>query len=492
MKNMKKLFALLVAVVMVFAMTTVASAAGAGSITVSNAAKGETYKIYKLFDASVTGTVDGSIAYTGTIPAALTDYFTQDTAGNITATEAAKTGDSMSDGLKAALKTWTATATVVKTVEATGTAVVFDNLDYGYYVVTTSQGNQAISVDSTNPTATIVDKNSTTVTNLTKNADKDNVKIGDTVTYTVSFDTANYNGEKKIVSYTIEDTLPTFLKDVTVTKIKIDDTEYKVAEAVPQFDETNKNIGIPWVSNDVNKDLLYKNGAKVVITYTAVVTDAAAVAGDGNTNTVTLKWTDEDGTTPTPLTATETIKTYALALKKVNQEGKALAGAEFEFPFYVKETADSTDGAYIYAGTTAGEGLTNKITTPADGVIVVKGLASGEAVSITETKAPAGYNKLTAPVSVTPQATTETTTNRTFYVDTETGNVVTTSSETTTTVTLALSNIAATPVIVVNMTGSELPSTGGIGTTIFYVVGGLLVVGAAIVLISKKRMSKEA
>ena len=199
MKHARKLASLLLALVMVFALATTAFAQdvtvadGKGSITISNAAKGETYTIYKLFDATVSAD-NTSIAYTGTIPTSLSDYFTADANGYISATGAAKDGENMSDGLKAALQAWVADAT--KTADATsdGSALNFKGLEYGYYVVTTTQGNQAISVDSTMPNAIIVDKNSSSPSNLTKTASSNDVFIGDTVTYTVSFKTSNYYG----------------------------------------------------------------------------------------------------------------------------------------------------------------------------------------------------------------------------------------------------------------------------------------------------------
>ena len=512
MKHTKKLFSVLLTLVMALALAVPAFAQevdvknGSASITISNAAKGETYTIYKLFDATVTGTAGGSIAYTGTIPESLKDYFTEDSAGNISATDAAwkdpATKADMSEGLMAALKAWAGTATKTASAESDGSALTFKNIPYGYYVVTSTQdGGAAITVDSTNPTANIVDKNSSTPKNLTKSADETNVNIGDTVTYTVTFTTSNYSGAgtaaKKIVTYTIEDTLPDFLTDVTVTSIIVDNdgkantTNDQVAIKdgdgnVPQFDG-NKKIVIDWYDEDKSQ-FLYDNGATVTITYTAVVTEEAAIDGTGNTNKVTITWEDEDGKIPSKLEDNETIYTYAIALKKVDDKGNPLAGAVFEFPFYVKTTAD-TDGAYIYAGTSAGTGLTNQITTPADGVIVVKGVKSGTSYSITEVTAPAGYNKLTAPVSVTAVKTGSTTTHTTVYLD-ENGNV--TNTETSTTVEVILNNIAATAIVVVNKTGIELPSTGGMGTTLFYTLGAILVLGAGILLVTKKRMSEKA
>ena len=501
MKHARKLTSLLLALVMVFALAATAFAqdvkvtGGTGSISISNAAKGETYTIYKLFDATVSA--DGkSIAYTGTIPASLETYFTADANHYISATPEAKDGGSMSEGLKTALKAWTADATAAATAESDGSALKFKELAYGYYVVTTTQGDQVISVDSTMPDVTIVDKNSSTPKDLRKTADVDNVSIGDTVTYTVSFKTSNYYGAgaaaKEIVSYTIVDTLPEFLTDVKVTSIIVDNdgdnttTEDQV-DVTTQF--VNKKIVIDWYNEAENK-FLHNNGATVTITYTAKVTDQAVIDGKGNANKVTVTWTTKDGNEPGTgkLEKEETIFTYAIALKKVNNKGKDLPGAVFEFPFYVKSTADA-DGVYTYAGTTAGEGLTNQITTPADGVIIVKGVKSGS-YEITEVTAPAGYNKLTASVTVEAVKTGGTSTRTTVYLD-ENGNVTDETTAKVTEVKVDIDAIAAKPVVVVNQAGTELPSTGGMGTTIFYVLGAVLVVGAGVLLVTKKRMSQS-
>ena len=502
MKHARKLASLLLALVMVFALATTAFAqdvthkdGGKGSITISNAAKGETYAIYKLFDATVSE--DGSsIAYTGTIPASLNTYFAKDENGYISATPAAKDGANMSEGLKNALKDWTATVKATAKIESDGSALTFNGLAYGYYVVTTTQGDQLISVDSTKPNAAIVDKNSSTPRDLSKTASSKDVSIGDTVTYTVRFKTSNYDGAgkdaKKIVSYTIEDTLPNFLSDVKVTSIIVDNdgndkTTGDQTKLDAQFD-ANKKIVIDWCDKATNQ-FLYDNGATITITYTAVVTDKAAIDGAGNTNKVTVKWTTEGSTEPGTgkVETEETIYTYAIALKKVNNEGKALPGAVFQFPFYVQSTPDK-DGAYIYAGIKSGEGLTNQITTPASGVIVVKGVKSGS-YKITEVTAPAGYNKLTGPVTVTAVKTNSTSTHTTVYLDKD-GKVVGNGKDAKVTeVKVDIDNIAATAVVVVNKAGTELPSTGGMGTTIFYVLGSVLVLGAVVLLVTKKRMS---
>ena len=504
MKHARKLASLLLALVMVFALATTVFAqdvtvtGGTGSITISNAAKGETYTIYKLFDATVSAD-NTSIAYTGEIPESLKTYFTADKNGYISATEKAKEGENMSEGLKTALKAWTETATVTAKATSDGSALNFKGLAFGYYVVTTTQGNQVISVDSTMPDVTIVDKNSSTPSDLSKTAtatgtDK-SFSIGDTVTYTVRFKTSNYygagTGAKKILSYTIEDTLPDFLTSVNVTSIIVDNdgdnaTTKDQVDVTTQF--TDKKIVIDWY-DEANSKFLHDNGATVTITYTAVVTDKAAIDGAGNTNKVAVTWTTEgdEPPVPVPLKKEETIYTYAIALKKVSDKGKNLPGAVFEFPFYVQTTPDA-NGAYIYAGTTPGEGLTNQITTPDSGVIVVKGVKSGS-YEITEVTAPAGYNKLTAPVTVQAVKTSSTSTHTTVYLDKD-GNVVDVSAKEIE-VKVDIDTIAATAVVVVNKAGTELPSTGGMGTTVFYVLGAVLVVGAGVLLVTKKRMSQS-
>jgi LPXTG-motif cell wall-anchored protein len=360
---------------------------------------------------------------------------------------------------------------------------VFAGLDYGYYVITSTQDDgKAISVDSTNPDATIIDKNKTTpVTDLNKSIDEDDVFIGQIVTYTISFKTANYDGDKQIVSYEVNDTPATgSLTDIRITSIEVDGEA--IDDAPTTFDDNE--ITIPWIDDDGAS--LYRNGAELTITYTATVASTAQIDGDGNTNTVTVRPVLDDGTPsePSEYTDSETFYTYAIAIKKVDQSGGDLAGATFQLPFYVNATADD-DGIYTYAGTEEAEGLTNSLVTPDDGLIIIKGVKSGS-YSITETAAPAGYNQLTSPVTVTATKTGETTTSVTTYLDEE-GNIVDQQVTGGSTVLVSLDDIAATPVVIVNRPGVAMPSTGGIGTTIFYIVGGLLIMGSVVALLAKHR-----
>jgi len=496
MKGIKKILAVMVALVMTLGLTatgvnaqTVGTAAdGKGSITIKNAAKGETYGVVKLFDATVSAT--GDIAYTGDIPDSLKSYFTKDIAGNIKVTEGVD-----EDDLIAAVQAWAATQTVTET-ESDGTALTFAGLDYGYYAVKSSQGT-VITITSTNPDANVYDKNSKTIT-VEKTVDKESYSIGDTITYTASFDTVNWFGSgdeaKQVINYEIQDTLPEFLSNVTVTGITVGGTPI----ATQQF--ANKAISIPWATEDSGSNPktytnLYNNGAKLVITYTAVLTDKVNI-NTNNINTVSIHPTTWNGTTEEhPWEETwqddAEIKTHAAALKKTDGTNP-LAGAQFTIRgLSVTKTADGVYTVVSYDPTSTTESAV--LDTDSNGKLYIIGLASNASLTVTEYKAPDGYNKLTAPVTVPVQSSITTKIiKKSGYIKYDTkGNVIEYSeTEKTdyTNETVNLNTLDATAFEVENVAGTVLPSTGGIGTTIFYAIGSVLVVGAGILLISKKRM----
>jgi len=535
MKTMRKVFALFMALSMIMALAITANAdpgdandpatgetqeqtteqtgttETAGSLTITNAAKGVTYTAYKLFDATYAKDAQGNpvkdatgkpiTAYVGVIPTSLTGYFEY-------ANEAAKyvklTADVTDEDLFAALKTWAATAQPAATAVGEGSAVVFD-LPFGYYVVTSTQGNGAvITVDSANPDADIIDKNTTIpIKDLSKtvnNEDK-SAKIGDTVTYTVSFATANWDkGEDgkpvAITKYTISDNFADdMLDDVTVTSITIG--------GEPYTEDTQFPIEIKW-ADEVKKgdevtgyNHLYANGAQIVITYTAKIVGTAA---DG---TVTNQVTVETNTNKTG-NDRETIQTSKFTVNKVDGNDAALTGAEFKLfdartggnQIKVKKVSD---GVY----TISLDGTDDVIEA---GTAVVKGLDGDKTYWLEETKAPDGYNQLTERKEVKFSADATTTYapvgDAAFdagaqYYTMDDGNYVLAADvtddnfdnmkanlfiETTTEATVADAGVK-----VVNNAGTELPSTGGIGTTIFTVVGATLMVGAAVLFVTKKR-----
>lgn len=517
MKHIKKVVTLALAFAMVLAMSatvfaqTVGTAAtGKGSITITNAARGETYKVTKIFDATVTGTSGGAIAYSGTIPEGLEAFFeyTDDAHSNVVLKKNAD-----EDALIAKLQELYGDDTSGGTV-SDGTALTFAGLDYGYYVVTTTQGEVAISVTSTNPNAEIVDKNTTTPT-ASKTVDDKDVYIGQTVTYTLEFATANWMGEgedaKQVIKYEIKDTLPNYLSDVTVTSIKVDadgdtsSTDDQTALTTTQF--SDKKIDVTWADEIAGSDpkayqSKYKNGAKIIITYTAKVTDKANVGdADGNRNVVTLTPYVDNGNDnpPEPWDETfkddETIKTYGAAIHKVDDKGNSLKNAKFKIKGL---TVTGSDGKYTVSNYNAADDaeLGTELVVDDEGYIYILGLPSDITLSVTETEAPAGYNKLTAPETLTAIKMSETTTytSKTVYYDAE-GKVVHEEVTGGTSTTIDANNEdlkeEANVLTIVNESGTELPGTGGIGTVIFYVLGTILLIGCGVVLVSKRRMTKE-
>ena len=509
------------------------------TITVNNPAKGETYKVHKLFDATVSS--DGKISYQcpGDIPAGLTSFFSKDANNNVIPADSIcekddggnVTGTKMTDALKAALETWAASAAAAAEAVSEGDALEFTGLPYGYYVMTTThksdpvgdaEAKAAITVCSTKPNATINDKN-VNVPSADKVSDKESYSVGDTVTYTATFNAPNYmekagttTGEsEQVVSYTIKDTLPAFLSDVAITSVQV--KQPGVAENVSlsgytAFDSTTKSITIPWVNEEVPSadhtyTSTYKAGSQIIITYTATLTSAANI-GAGNVNTVSIMPNVDRGNGPEPYQETDqwhddaSITTHAAALqKKANSEdGDNLAGAKFKFKGL---TLTGSAGMYTvvsYDPNGAADSGT-EVECDSDGKLVIGGIDKAITLVGTETKAPEGFNQLTGTFDLpTIQMGTTTTTtwgSRTTYYDAE-GNVVDEEVEggsSTTTTTGEYATISDIPVEsiakVVNRQGTELPSTGGIGTTIFYVVGSILVVAAGVLLITKKRMSRE-
>lgn len=330
MKKMKKIVSLLLATIMILAMGTTVFAqsvsytgtdSDGAKITINNPAKGETYAVHKLFDATVSA--DGTkIAYQGTVPESLAEYFYKDSEGYIHPQDAISekdaegniTGTIMTEALKAALEGWANNSNIKAQAVSEGDELEFTGLPYGYYVMTTTHktgtGENAkafITVTSTKPDASIYDKNSNVPT-ADKTVEKVTYTIGDTIKYTATFGTTNYMGRgsdsKPVLEYVISDTLPPYLSDVKVTKITIGGKEYKVDEKTPQFD-SNKQIIIKWV-DDVTIPTTnhkythtYADGAQIVVNYEATLTSTTNI-NKADKNTVSIRPNVDNGSEKKP------------------------------------------------------------------------------------------------------------------------------------------------------------------------------------------------
>ena len=473
MKNTRKLASLLLALVMLFALAMGVYAEGeTGSITINDAVVGQTYTIYQILDLESYNTTANAYAYKATTAwSAFINgagikgtYVNVDAQGYVTW----KDGADAAAFAKAAQKyAKDNSITNQGSVKATATTVSFTELDLGYYLVDTTLGTLC-SLDTTNPTVTIEEKNEVPVNEKTVEEDstgnyveKNDADIGQTVNFKSTI-TAQAGAE----NYVFHDTMSSGLTYTGVTGITLNGTA---------VDASNYTVTAPAADGDTFDvtftqafcDTLKAND-KIVISYTATLNENAVIAGEGNPNTSKVSYGDSTNTKYTPDSQTKTY-TWDVDVFKYTMNGEtetALAGATFTLS---KNNDGSnpivlvSEGNNVYRVAKTDEtGTVTEITTDATGKFTIKGL-DADTYYLTETAAPAGYNKLAGPVTV---------------VIGENG-VVNGTTE---------APQGVDEIKVLNQSGTELPSTGGIGTTIFYAVGGALAVGAAILLVVKKRM----
>ena len=460
MKKIRNVMTLLLAALALLFTGSQVFADTTGTITVQNAQLGQTYTLYKLFNATVGD--NGAIAYTlpdGVTAAQVASYFDVDSAGNVTAKSTTTQSKVGSDEFKA----WAeGVGTQVGTPkQATSNTVTFDGLDFGYYFIKSSLG-ATITVDSTTPQAYVVDKNAAGPSNATKDANLESAKIGDTVNYTVKYNATNYvmiSGEgKQITGYTIVDT-PTNLAinaDSVVVKVKstVTQTEQTVTPTTKTVDSNGKlTIVIPWVDSDNNS--IYDTPSEVTITYSATVLPGAAgvtaLTGQA-TNGAKITYA-YDGGSNNISTETESVKTYGFTIIKTDGTN-TLTGAEFKV--YDSETSTTplkfvklSDTMYRIAVST--DAASDCVEVIPAGMTYISGLKDGSTFYLEEIKAPAGYNKLTS--------------RQEIVVNKDRG-------------------VAS----VLNHKGAELPSTGSFGTKMLYVVGASAILVAFVYMVAKRRV----
>lgn len=475
---MKKTLSLLIAAVMLFALTLTAFAAGTGTITIDNAKEGQTYTIYRLLDLESYNTALGAYSYKAN-PAweawlrTQTTYITFDTQGYVTWNEHAD----VQAFAKAAQEHAVAESIANDgTATAASSTVQFTGLDLGYYLVDTTMGT-ICSLNTTDPTVTIKEKNTdTTSDKQVKEGDafgtQNDAAIGDTVefksTVTVQTNAENGTGKAGAQNYVYHDTMAAGL-EFTAGSVQVAKNGTNVAAAnyeVKTTGLTDPTCTFEIVFTQGFCDTL-QNNDNIVITYSAVLNENAVIGNAGNKNTawVTYGENNDMKTTPTDtITRTWSIDVFKYA--KINTVDTPLAGAKFQL------MSGGTAIKFTQLATAVGEaptyrvdnaGTVTEIETDATGKFKIVGLDSG-AYALKETAAPQGYNKLPADIDVTIAADGTVT----YGADDTEGEIK-----------------------VLNKSGTELPETGGIGTVIFYILGGVLVIGAGVTLVVKRRMVCE-
>lgn len=501
MKHTRQFFVLVLALVLTLGLcaTAFADEAKPGSITISNPAQGKTYEVFKLLDVAAD---ESDLANKGFIYKLTADdwatfittvqdgsgenYFNLFENGGMTYVLA-------KENLKPGIADFAAKAKAyaeeknlqpVQTATASdGNELTISGLDLGYYLVRSDLGILC-SLDTTAPNAEVKEKNEATV--IVKNVEdtikKQNVaEIGTYVKFTIRITVK----DKAPVNYKLVDEMTdglTFVKNetypltVTVNENTLDAANYKVAETTEP-----RGFTLTFNNNAEGSASILKTDDVVTVTYYAQINENAKIADEANVNKAKVEYgTNSHTEYDTTETYVWKMNIVKYTMKKAADSDQAteekLAGATFQLSrdeagAQVIKLVKVDDTTYRLALPTETEGVVDTITTGETGELVINGLADGT-YYLTETKAPRGYNLLREPVKVKIDHTTANgkLTETSFVADqteTDTSGVVK----------------------VENNAGAELPSTGGIGTTVFYVLGSAMALGAVILLVTKKRMA---
>ena len=534
MKTIKRISCLLLALALMMALSVTAFAAN------------HTYEVYQIFTGDYSDGVLSNVKWgkngTGTEGQAVSDT---------TLKELEAVADSAPDTEQLAVIN--KYANLKSNPYTTGTTTKFENLPNGYYLVKDQDGTQNVEngyytlyiVKVVNGTLEFNPKGDVPETEKkildTDPVDVNEASIGDTVKYqitgTLPTNLDDYNTYYYVFSDTLSKGLTYTTNSVAVKVDGVDVTSYFYINASTYNETTGTTItiGIQDIKalNNVSGVTVNKD-SQIVVTYSATLNENAVIAGTGNPNDVKLSYSNNpnnsgDGTTqpppenpgepnttyPTGETPKDTVVTFTteLTILKNDEANNILTGAEFTLTgsgvnvvlVTTEKFTEAIDGEYwklkdgTYTKTAPSDSTSDKYaeldtkyaktielvakdtnqpevsakgTVDSEtGLVTFTGLGAGT-YTITETKTPAGYNTI-EPVTFT---ITFDTANKTFVSD-NTKVVVGTDNKLDTTI--------------VNKAGATLPETGSIGTTIFYVLGSVLLVGAAVLLITKKRMSAE-
>lgn len=514
---MKKVFAAAAAIATVFglAATTVATANAAGdnaTLTVSTKdAKfaGKTVNAYKMFSATVSS--DGG-AVSHTLNDAWNPFFKNSTASGLTDVTDANINDKANDyvskltgnaltAFATKASNWAQTKTNNITVGATATVsknavtdgkytATFTGLDYGYYVVAvpgatlanaSSQYATLVRVHSTKVDADIKGDLPTVDKKVQVNGTGQNAtdaKIGDTLTFTLTSTIPDMSAYSTY-TFNFKDTLSKGLTFEQVKSVKVEDKTLSVNTDYTVTTPTAPNNTLTVAMKDFKTKQQANAGKKITVTYTATLNKDAVVGGAGNVNSAKIQYSNNPSTNGTGDSEPSKVRvfTYGFTVDKYTGDqytdaATRLAGAKFTLApkngdpmSFVQVSAGSATANAVYRVAKAGETGTTTITTPENGKVDFQGLKNGE-YTLTETKAPAGYNKLASAigVKVNGQNNGTDTTNATVTItyNNDNGN--------------DYNQTASNGVIPVqNKSGVTLPGTGGMGTIAFTVIGVLVI-----------------
>ena len=492
MKLVKKMLAITFAFMMIVGMSTnVKAMEGSqtdtkGTITVSNVLEGHTYKLYKILNLESYSYESGKAEegnYAYTLAGNAWDDFVKDNSGEgkfftITDNKYVTFNEGEAATLaKEAIKFAEDNNLGFITTSTKDRAgnFVFSDLDLGYYLVDSSVG-ALCNLTTTNPTVTIQEKNG--MPTVVKQVKEDSTNVFDSsntadIGQTVEFQTT-ITAQAGAHNYVLHDKMSeglTFDK-ASVTVVLKKNSEAQVTTLASPKDYVLKTAELGETDsictfyiefteefcNSLNAD------DQIIVSYSATLNENAVIGDAGNKNDTWLKYGDGTDTTHSS-TSTYTFKLPVF--KYTGVEKKGLGKAKFTLKNangsdsikFVKVSDETEDTELTYRVAKTGEENTvTEITTPSSGKFTIQGL-DADTYLLTEKEQPKGYNKLASPITVIIE------TDGKVKIDTSYVSVVE----------------------VENKTGTILPSTGGMGTTIIYMVGAVLVIGSGIVLLSKKK-----
>ena len=513
MKHIKKLASLLLALVMVLslAVTAFADEPTTYSITINNSTAGHTYEAYQIFTGDLATNEAGNKVLSNIVWGSGVSEAGQTALGDAAAkAETLKTEADAKAFAKAVAPYLTTAAGSANTV--TDGKYVISGLAAGYYLVKDQDGSLTGDADayteyiikvvsdttatpkSSVPTVEKKVKDTNDSTGVTSDwQDSADYDIGDSIPFQLKATLADNVSSYTTYKVVFHDTLSKGLTYNNDAKVYIDGTEtngFTVTATVNADGTTTLTV-----SCDDVKALGAGNSSVITVEYTAKLNENAVLGSAGNPNKVYLEYSNnpnksesgenhETGKTPED---TVIVFTYQTIINKVDSENKPLTGAAFKLEKLIKGKDGAAD-----TWTTVKEFTVDETTTS----FTFSGLDDGQ-YKLTETKTPVGYNTIDPiyfVIEATHDETADAPTLKTLnaYLTDANGNKQTEMKDGESvnidlgTVDLTAGSITTT---VVNKSGSELPSTGGIGTTIFYVLGGVLVLAAVVLLVTKKRMS---
>jgi fimbrial isopeptide formation D2 family protein/LPXTG-motif cell wall-anchored protein len=506
---MKKLLSILLALVMILSLATTAFATDGeeetGSITISNPVDDATYKAYMMFVLESYASSEEGAAHSYKVADGWDDFvaeggegaalFTVDDNGYVTANDDA-TGSAIAEAAMKYVERKGTALDVAATLPDNGSYTVGD-LALGYYFVDSSLG-ALCSLDTTNPSATIQEKNAAhsldkKVKEGTSWQDENDVNVGDTVEFKATITIAG-----PVFDLVMHDTMDDGLTFAEVSKVMLNEGTDKATElngahySVLTGDAVSDGHTFD-VDFSVTFEDTLKNGDVITVYYSATLNsnaveqtaeEAEHTAEEAELNKAHLTYKDTNNVeheTEDDITRTYTWKMSVFKFGN-NDETKGLAGAKFVLyknattangettysnPVKVT-TGTAVDGVDIYKVDSASN--TTEIITGESGKFEIRGLDAGT-YYLVEEDAPAGYNELKEAKTVVINHDGQ------MNADDKNGDQKIEAGE------------YETEIKVNNNSGTELPETGGMGTTLIYTLGAILAVGSLILLVVKKRMA---